>query len=95
MVRGKMLQYVLCLVTVCCVVILRFFILGKFALAVTFSLVRQSSGNVTSSLSYSLGTQSVCESLHKQSKNLLLLTSKFLTSNRDTICVRFFPWTGW
>jgi hypothetical protein len=51
------------------------FVLDKFALVRVFPLVRQSSGNFTASLSVSLGTQSVCESLHKQ-KEITALSPK-------------------
>jgi hypothetical protein len=51
------------------------FILGKFALVGDYPIVRQSSGYVTASLSVSLGTQSVCESLHKQ-KEITALSPK-------------------
>jgi hypothetical protein len=46
------------------------FILGKFALVGDYPLVRQSSGNVTASLSDSLETQSVCDFSRKQCGNL-------------------------
>jgi hypothetical protein len=46
------------------------FVLGEFAVVRVFPLVRQSSGNVTASLSVSLGTQSVCDFFRGQCGNL-------------------------